>query len=209
MRRRYRGVKKMESSALNVVQEVLGALRVVKAFGRHDRELDRFFDQSRAGARERVRLTAAEGLFGLLVNLATGTGTAVVLYVGILNVQSGILTLGELLLVMAYLSQLYRPLETISKTVADVQSSLAGAERAFDLLEERPEVVERPQARPLRRARGQGEFRGGWFSYRGRFPLLQGVSFSVAPGMRVALSGQTVAGPTVGVTVLTRAYCQS
>jgi len=109
MRRRYRGVKKMESSTLNVVQEVLGALRVVKAFGRHDSELDRFFDQSRAGARERVRLTAAEGLFGLLVNFATGTGTAVVLYVGILNVQSGILTLGELLLVMAYLSQLPSP----------------------------------------------------------------------------------------------------
>ena len=206
MRRRYRGVKKMESSALNVVQEVLGALRVVKAFGRHDMELDRFFDQSRAGARERVRLTAAEGLFGLLVNLATGTGTAVVLYVGILNVQSGILTLGELLLVMAYLSQLYRPLETISKTVADVQSSLAGAERAFDLLEERPEVVERPQARPLRRARGQVEFRDVWFSYRGGFPIIQGVSFTVPPGMRVAISGPTGAGKSTLVTLLTRLY---
>ena len=206
MRPRYSGVKQLESGALNVVQEVLGALRVVKAFGRHDRELDRFFGQSQAGARERVRLTAAEGWFGLLVNLVTGTGTAVVLFVGILNVQSGILTLGELLLVMAYLSHLYGPLETISRTVADVQSSLASAERAFELLAERPEVVERPQARALRRARGEVEFRDVWFSYRGSFPILQGVSFSVPAGMRVAISGPTGAGKSTLVTLLTRLY---
>jgi len=206
MRPRYRGVKKIESGALSVVQEVLGALRVVKAFGRHDSELDRFFDQSQAGARERVRLTAAEGWFGLLVNLATGIGTAIVLYVGILNVQSGILTLGDLLMVMAYLSQLYRPLETISKTVADVQSSLASAERAFELLAERPEVIERPHARALRRARGQVEFREVWFSYRGSSPALQGVSFSVPAGMRVAISGPTGAGKSTLVSLLTRLY---
>lgn len=206
MRPRYTRVKELESDALGVVQEVLGALRVVKAFGRHDRELGRFFGQSQAGARERVRLTVAEGWFGLLVNLVTGTGTAVVLFVGILNVQSGILTLGELLLVMAYLSHLYGPLETISTTVADVQSSLASAERAFELLAERPEVVERPQARALRRARGEVEFRDVWFSYRGSFPILQGVSFSVPAGMRVAISGPTGAGKSTLVTLLTRLY---
>lgn len=206
MRPRYSGVKELESGALSVVQEVLGALRVVKAFGRHDRELGRFFGQSQAGARARIRLTAAEGWFGLLVNLATGIGTAVVLYVGILNVQSGILTLGDLLMVMAYLSQLYGPLETISKTVADVQSSLASAERAFELLAERPEVIERPHARALRRARGQVEFREVWFSYPGSSTTLQAVSFGVPAGMRVAISGPTGAGKSTLVSLLTRLY---
>ena len=206
MRPRYSGVKELESSALSVVQEVLGALRVVKAFGRHDRELGRFFGKSQAGARARIRLTAAEGWFGLLVNLATGIGTALVLYVGILNVRSGILTLGDLLLVMAYLTQLYGPLETISKTVADVQSSLASAERAFELLAERPEVIERPHARALRRTRGQVEFRDVWFSYRGSSVALQAVSFSVPAGMRVAISGPTGAGKSTLVSLLTRLY---
>jgi ATP-binding cassette, subfamily B, bacterial len=206
MRPRYSGVKQIESGALGVVQEVLGALRVVKAFGRHDRELDRFFSQSQAGARARIRLTAAEGWFGLLVNLATGIGTAVVLYVGILNVKSGILTLGDLLMVMAYLSQLYGPLETISKTVADVQSSLASAERAFELLGEQPEVIELPHAMALRRAYGQVEFREVWFSYRGSSRALQGVSFSVPAGMRVAISGPTGAGKSTLVSLLTRLY---
>ena len=206
MRPRYRGVKKIESGALGVVQEVLTALRVVKAFGRHDRELDRFLGQSRAGARERVRLTAAEGWFGLLVNLATGMGTAVVLYIGIRDVQSGILTLGDLLMVMAYLSQLYRPLEAISKIVADVQSSLASAERAFELLAEQPEVIEWPNALALRRAHGQVEFREVWFSYRGNHPAMQAVSFHVPAGVRVAISGPTGAGKSTLVSLLTRLY---
>ena len=206
MRPRYSGVKELESGALSVVQEVLGALRVVKAFGRHDRELDRFCGQSHAGARARIRLAAAEGWFGLLVNLATGIGTAVVLYVGILNVQSGLLTLGDLLLIMAYLSQLYGPLQTISKTVADVQSSLASAKRAFELLAERPEVIERPHARALRRARGQIEFHEVWFSYGGSHHALQGVSFSVPAGIRVAISGPTGAGKSTLVSLLTRLY---
>jgi len=179
---------------------------VVKAFGRHDRELDRFCGQSHAGARARIRLAAAEGWFGLLVNLATGIGTAVVLYVGILNVQSGLLTLGDLLLIMAYLSQLYGPLQTISKTVADVQSSLASAKRAFELLAERPEVIERPHARALRRARGQIEFHEVWFSYGGSHHALQGVSFSVPAGIRVAISGPTGAGKSTLVSLLTRLY---
>jgi len=206
MRPRYSGVKELESGALSVVQEVLGALRVVKAFGRHDRELDRFCGQSQAGARARIRLAVAEGWFGLLVNLATGIGTALVLYVGILNVQSGILTLGDLLMVMAYLSQLYGPLQTISKTVADVQSSLASAKRAFELLAERPEVIERPHARALRRARGQVEFHEVWFSYGGSHHALQGVSFSVPAGIRVAISGPTGAGKSTLVSLLTRLY---
>ena len=206
MRPRYTLVKELESGALGVVQEVLGALRVVKAFGRHDREFDRFFGQSQAGARARIRLTVAEGWFGLFVNLATGIGTAVVLYVGILDVKSGILTLGDLLLVMAYLSQLYGPLETISKTVAEVQSSLASAGRAFELLAEQPEVIERPHALALRRARGEVEFYEVWFSYPGSDPALQSVSFQVPAGMRVAISGPTGAGKSTLVSLLTRLY---
>lgn len=77
---------------------------------------------------------------GLLVALVTAIGTAAVLYVGVRQVQVGALTLGELLLVMAYLTQLYAPLETISKKIADLQGSLASAERAFALLDERPDT---------------------------------------------------------------------
>ena len=170
MRPRYRDVRKLESSmwwnALEIVQEVLANFRVVKAFGREDSEQERFVDHSGVGVRARIRLALAEGSYGLLINMTTAIGTALVLFIGIRNVQSGVLTLGELLMVIAYVAQLHNPLRTISRQVGTLQSSLASAERAFELLDEVPDVVERPHARELKRGTGEIEFRDVSFTYR-------------------------------------------
>jgi ATP-binding cassette subfamily B protein len=203
---RYEGVKEIESSALEVVQEVLSALRVVKAFGGEEREQKRFVRQSGEGARARVRLTFAEGLFGLVVNLTIAVGTALVLFIGFWNVQSGRLRLGELLMVMAYLSQLYGPLETISQQAANMQDYLASIRRVFEVLDEVPEVSERPNARPLTRAPGGIEFRNVSFSYGSRKRVLHGVSFTIPAGARVGVTGRTGAGKTTLASLLIRFY---
>ena len=143
VRRRYHDLKELESSALGVLQDVLTAMRVVKAFGKERDEHARYIRRSDETVQARVRLSFTEAAFGLAVNTAIAVGTAAVLFVGVRNVQSGVLTLGELLMVMAYLSQLYGPLETISQKVGDLQSSFASAERAFELLDETPDVKEK------------------------------------------------------------------
>jgi ATP-binding cassette subfamily B protein len=206
MRRRYRAVKELESNALKVVQEVLAAVRVVKAFGRERAEIERFRGRTSQGVRARVRLTAAEGVFALLVSLTTALGTAAILFLGVGKVKSGALTLGSLLVVVTYLTQLYRPLTSATKKVADVQTSLAGAERAFEVLDERRDVEERRHARRLRRARGELEFRQVSFSYDGEHEVLSRVSFHAAAGLRVAISGRTGAGKTTLVSLLMRFY---
>ena len=206
MRGRYRDVRGLESSALQVVQEVLGAFRVVKAFGREDQEQERFLGLSQLGVRARIRLAMAEGIFGLLVNMTTALGTAVVLFIGIRNVQSGVLTLGELLMVLAYLAQLYGPLRTISRQVASLQASLASAERAFDLLDEVPDVMDRPGARPLIRSAGDIELRDVSFDYGTNNPVLQNVSFSISAGTRLGIEGRTGAGKTTLVSLVARFY---
>jgi ATP-binding cassette, subfamily B, bacterial len=203
---RYRGVKELESSALQVVQEVLSALRVVKAFGREDSEQKRFVHHSGEGVRARVRLAFAEGAFGVIVNLTIAAGTALVLFIGIQNVQSGRLTLGELLMVFAYLAQLYGPLETISQQAAGVQASLASAQRAFEVLDEVPEVTDRPHARSLKRASGAFEFRDVSYAYDGKNLVLHDVSFAIPPGTRVGVAGRTGAGKTTLVSLLVRFY---
>ncbi len=204
-RQRYHRVKELETGALGVVQEVLGALRVVKAFGREESEQQRFLERSAAGVQARVRLSVMEGWFGLLVNLTTAAGAAVVLFIGMKNVLAGTLTLGALLAVLSYLAQLYRPLETISRQVASLQDSMAGVRRALELLDQVPEVKERPRARPLRRAAGAVEFRNVTFGYE-RQPVLRDVSFRVAPGARVGIVGPTGAGKSTLVSLLTRFY---
>ncbi len=206
LREQSRQVKRTESRALSVVQEVLTSLRVVKAFGQEDREQERFVRRSTEGLRARIRYSLAEGGLGLLLGMTTAIGTAAVLYIGVVHVQSGLLSLGSLLLVMGYLSQLYSPLQTISRKIARFQTHLASAERAFALLDEAPDVAERPGARPIVRATGRVAFEDVSFAYTGVQPVLSHVSFEIAPGTRVGVAGRTGAGKTTLVSLLTRFY---
>jgi ATP-binding cassette subfamily B protein len=209
-RRRMRGqsreVKKIESAALSVVQEVLGAARVVKAFGQEEREERRFIQRSNQGMQARLRLAFMEGACGILVALITAAGMAAVLFIGARDIQAGRLTLGSFLMVMGYLTQIYAPLKTISKKTASLQSHLAGAERAFALLEESPDVPERPNPRPLVRASGAMTFRQVSFAYEKGRPVLRNVSLELAPGACLGIAGTTGAGKTSLVNLLTRFY---
>src|SRR3989442_5704121 len=83
MRRQSRQVKKLESSALAVVQETLGALRVVKAFGQESRETDRFVHRSTEGVAARIRMALMEGRYGVLVGVTSALPTAPVLFIGV------------------------------------------------------------------------------------------------------------------------------
>jgi ATP-binding cassette, subfamily B, bacterial len=206
MRATSREVKQLESGALSVVQEVLTGLRLVKAFGAEDREHERFFGQSRLGMRARVRLRLIEGGYAVLVATLIGAGSSVVLFVGVRHVQRGTITLGELLLVMGYLTQLYAPIKTMARKAGSLQNYLASAERAFALLEEVPDVPERPHARAVTRAAGAVEFRDVSFAYDADRLALQNISFAVAPGARVGIAGATGAGKTTLMNLLTRFY---
>jgi len=209
-RRRLRGkareVKKLESSALSVVHEVLGAARVVKAFGQEDREEQRFVARSNEGMRARINLAVLEGGFGILVALITALGMAAVLYIGARDIQRNSLTAGELLYLMGLMSQLYSPLKSMSKKMANLQTNMAGAERAFALLDEAPDVAERPDARPLPRARGAMEFRNVCFAYEHDRQVLSNISFAIEPGTCLGIAGTTGAGKTTLVNLLTRFY---
>jgi ATP-binding cassette subfamily B protein len=206
MRSQSREVKKLESSALSVIEEVLAALRVVKAFGQENREQERFLRHSGESLVARLRLLFLENVFALLVGVTMAAGTAAVLFIGMSHVRAKTLTLGDLLLVMGYVALLYGPLKTISRKVTGLQSHLASAERAFALLDEAPDVAERPDARPLRRAAGAVAFRNVSFAYGPDRPVLRDVSFEVGPGTRLGIVGMTGAGKTTLVNLLTRFY---
>ena len=199
-------VKKVESSAMSVVQETLAALRVVKAFGREEHEQERFVHHASKSMRGQIRLAFIEGSFDLLVGLTIAVGTAATLFIGVRHVQSNVITLGDLLLVIAYIARIYGPLNSISKNVATLQSSLASAERAVALLDQSQDVAERPNARPLSGASGAVAFRNVSFAYENDRPALQNVSFEIPPGTRVGVAGATGAGKTTLVSLLTRFY---
>jgi len=206
MRPRYKDAKALESNALHVVQEVLTSLRVVKAFGREPDEQERFVRYSDQGVKARTGLAKAEGVFGLRINLTTAIGTAAVLFIGILNVRAGVLSLGELLMVLTYVTNLYSPLKTISKTVGTLQSSFAGLERAFELLDQVTEVDEHPRAKSIDRAAGSIEFRNVSFAYEANNRVLHNISFDLPAGTRLGIAGRTGSGKTTIASLVARFY---
>ena len=204
VRARWHEQKELESSVNSVLQEVLTGLRVVKAFGQERREEARYLDRAGREVRANLAVVRAQATFYTLTALVLAAGTAAALWVGARNVQAGTLTLGGLTLVMAYLAQLYAPLETLTHKVSELQGSFAGAERAFALLDEAVDVTDRPGARLLERARGEIELRAVGFAYVPGTPVLQGASARIPVGTRVGIVGRTGAGKTTLVNLLTR-----
>jgi ATP-binding cassette, subfamily B, bacterial len=206
LRAQWHDAKRLESAALSVVQESLDALRVVKAFGREDHARDRFKDRAAASVRAKTQLSFVEGRFGIVVAATIGLGMGTVLFLGTRRVLAGAMTLGELVLVIGYLQQLYDPLKTASKKVAALQSSLASAERVYSLFDEAPDFVDPPCARPLASSGGAVTFENVSFAYgRGRL-VLEDVSFEIPSGTRLGIAGATGAGKTTLVSLLTRFY---
>jgi len=205
LRPRWAELKTAESAALAVVHEVLAALRTVKSFNREELEEKRFVGRAGKLVTGNMRIVLIEGGFDLLVGLTIALGTAAVLVIGVWHVQAGVLSLGSLLLIMGYLAQLYKPLETISRQVTKLQSYIASAERACALLKSAADVPERPSARPLRRACGRVTFEHVSFAYHAEC-VLDDISFDIAAGTAVHIVGRTGAGKTTMMNLLARFY---
>src|SRR5258708_20183249 len=137
--------------------------------------------------RARLQLALAQSRYGLLVGLTIAIGTATVLWLGVRHVQANSLTLGNLLLVMAYLGQLFAPLQIIGRKVGSLQGHLASVERAFLLLDEMPEVVERRDAKPLSGALEAITFTNVSFGYQDNRRVLHSVAFHVPSVTLVSL----------------------
>jgi ABC-type multidrug transport system fused ATPase/permease subunit len=203
---RLLAVRTMEGESLSIIHEAMSMLRVIVAFGREDHEYRRFRSQGEQTIRARVNVTVRQTLFSLVVNTITATGTALALGVGAYQVLQGRLSVGQLLVVMAYIAGVYKPLETISTTVGSLQAMFISLRVAFDLLDSQPEIKDAPDARPIERATGAVTFERVSFNYRNRVDTLKEISFEVAPGRAVAIVGPTGAGKTTLASLIPRFY---
>jgi ATP-binding cassette subfamily B protein len=206
LRSQWRELKAVESSVMSIAQEVLGTLRVVKAFAREEHEHKRFTHRSGQGVKAQLRLASLQRQLSFCIVLTTAVGEAIVLVIGMRHVRLGLLSLGELLVVMAYLRRLYDPIRDSTQKVASLQASLASAERIFSLLDEAPAIVERPGAQSISRAAGRISFRDVSFGYTKDHPVLHRICFDVAAGSRVHVHGASGAGKTTLISLLTRFY---
>jgi ATP-binding cassette, subfamily B, bacterial len=206
IQRRLVNVMAMEEESLSIVQEAMSMLRVIVAFEREPHEYRRFREQGTRTANARVDVTVRQTLFSLAVNMTTAVGTAVVLGLGAYRVLEHQLTVGELLVIMAYIAAVYKPLETITYTLGTIQDRIVAQRAAFDLLDTEPVIREAAHATSLADSRGEVIFESVDFHYQGRIETLKEISFRAEPGQRVAIVGPTGAGKTTLISLLPRFY---
>jgi len=206
LRKDWYKVKDAESSAMSVINEVLSSLRVVKAFGQEESESERFSNRSKEAVKGQVKMAKVGAGFSFLVCLLLAIGTAAFIYVGATYVHTGKMTLGELTLVIAYLTQLFTPLQELIKNLNEIQSSIAGIDRVFTVLDHEKEVKESDHAIHLTRTKGGFEFNHVCFSYENGKKILKNISVEIKPGDRVGIMGSTGAGKSTLINLLNRFY---
>lgn len=205
----WEGIKKLDSSAMLVLHEALSAIRVVKAFARERLEDRRFRFRSRERMREQVRVASRQAGYYVLIATCITVGTAAAMWVGVRHVQKGALTLGDLLLVMAYLAQLYDPLRVISSKLPELQGWMVSIERALSLFQDPPELQDHRQAgssSKRQRTEGRVSFHDVSFAYPNSGLALERVSFDIPAGTRVGIIGPSGSGKSTLVNLLLRFY---
>ncbi len=199
-------VKTLESGLIERILDVLSSIAAVKSFTRERYELERFSDAGERTRRARLDLTWQESLFSVTVTAVTLVGTALVLGVGGLHVLDGRLTVGGLLVVVAYLAAVYTPISEIARTTGTLQQAVVSARRVRELLALTPEVADAAGSIDADGLRGHIRFDAVDFAYEPDRRVLDGVSFEAHPGELVALVGPTGAGKTTVANLIPRLF---
>ena len=195
-----------EGQVASRMSEVLSAIPLVQAFARERHEEERFDAVTAETLKESVRIARLEAAATRSSEIITAVGTAAALLFGALEVLRGAMLPGELVLVSAYMASLYNPIKGLAKVSTKVSKAMASAERIMEVLEIAPEIQDAPDAVEAGRLRGEIAFERVSFDYGDGRDVLRDVSFTVAPGQRLALLGPSGAGKSTIVSLILRLY---
>ena len=206
MLERAERVKALESTLIERAFEILSSVAAVKSFTRERHELARFSSSGDDTMRARLRLTWQESLFSVTVTAITLAGAALVLIVGGLHVLNGTLTLGSLLVVIAYLAAVYDPISAIAHSTGSLQQAVASARRVRQIFALTPEVLDAPDGIDASGIEGHIRFDAVSFAYSDQRNVLDTISFEARPGELVALVGLTGAGKSTIASLVPRFF---
>ena len=199
-------VKELESKLVERLYEILSSIKVVKSFAREPHELQRFAGAGAETMTARLRFTWQESLFTVMVAAITLTGTALVLTVGGLHVLRGELSVGDLMVVTAYLGAVYGPLSAIAHTTGLLQNAIASSRRVRAIFEQDPEALDVPHAIDASAVIGEIRYEHVSFQYSDDRVIVDDISFVAKPGEMVALVGLTGAGKSTLVSLIPRFF---
>ena len=199
-------VRDLDSRVYSLVQWGMAAIKVVQAFTKEEEEHRRFMGASRDSLRATLRLYNWQTLYSGGVNVIIALGTAIVVYAGARAVMAGTLSVGQLIVFIAYLAQLYAPINQITQSWGLIAGARVGAARVFEVLETETDLKSGTRQFPPQGAEGAIAWHGVAFRYRPETPVLTDIDFSVAAGSTIAVVGPTGAGKSTLLGLLPRFF---
>jgi ATP-binding cassette subfamily B protein len=202
----YRLTRERIATVTAYLQETLSGVRVVRAFGQEHRHRRRFAELNDEHREANMRTVYLNAAYFPSVELLSAVATAAILLYGGNQVLDGNTSIGVLVSFVFYLQSFFDPIQSLSQLYTTYQAGMAALDKIFELLDEEPEIRDRPDALELPRLRGAIEFDDVTFSYGEGEPALCEVSLSVPPGQTVALVGATGAGKSTLAKLVARFY---
>ena len=208
-RRRIKSASKearsKDSDIAAAMSETFASVRVMQTYTSetHHEEAFRFRNDGRMNAG--LRVIRLQSMFSPLVDVIAALGTVLVLWIGAQRVLDGTMTLGLLLVFIAYLKAMYSPMKSLAKLTTVISRGQASAERIQEILDTAPAIADEPDAVPAPRLTGGVELRNVSFGYQDR-DVLHEINLKAEPGSLVAITGPTGAGKSSVVSLIPRLY---
>ncbi|SHG09563.1 ATP-binding cassette, subfamily B [Desulfacinum infernum DSM 9756] len=208
-REAVRKQRRIEGALASNVQEAFYYHKAVTSLSLESEIIDDFLEGGRESAEHAVRAGRFQGMLTASMDMLVGATSLLVLFVGILRIIHGCLTVGQLMVFLSYLNSLFKPIRELSKFASRWAKSAAALERIEEIMALNPLEVgasDLPHAVPAPRFRGHVEFRDVWFGYEKDHPILQDFRLAAAAGERVALVGDSGSGKSTILHLLMRLY---
>ena len=203
----YRRTREKIANITAYLQETLSGVRVVRSFAQEPRHLRRMGELNQENRQANMATVYLNAAYFPAVELLSAIGTGVILLYGGYRALNGDIQIGVLVAFVGYLNAFFDPIQQISQLYTTYQQGMAALDKIFDLLETKPDMVDKPGALDPGRIRGEIEMQGVRFSYGGDSDLaLDGIDLQVPAGQTVALVGETGAGKSTFAKLVARFY---
>ena len=199
-------MNKFDSEANTQAVDSLLNYETVKYFGNEQYELQRYDESLKHWESEAVNSQTSLSALNFGQSIIIAAGVTVIMILAAQGVVAGSMTLGDLVLVNAFLLQLFIPLNFLGIVYSQLKHALTDMHLMFDVLDKEPEITDRPDARPLDATNAEVRFEQVSFAYDARRPILHDISFTISPGEKVAIVGPSGAGKSTLARLLFRFY---